>query len=155
MYRSHPGSLPRQNAQPYDSPKLSAQFFRQAAVFNAWGFYRSQLMQEAHTLGHPVARHMWLVFPSDAHTAQCDTQFMVGSEILHAPVLQEGLSRVHVYLPQGSGTWVSAWNQSLTWTAGQGRTVEVDAPLGYPVALIRQNSNVGQQFAQNLKNISS
>jgi alpha-glucosidase len=47
MYRSHLGTLPSQNWQVYSDTETLRHFFAMAAVFQAWGFYREELMREA------------------------------------------------------------------------------------------------------------
>lgn len=85
-------------------------FFRMAQVHRAWRFYREQLLDEAAGKGWPVARHMMLVFPGSHASFTCDLghQFMLGTEILVAPVHIKGGDSVSVFLPQNT-TWIHAW----------------------------------------------
>lgn len=58
--------------------------------------------------GWPVSvRAMALEFPDDRTAWTCDTQFMLGSRILVAPVFTEG-GDVEFYLPEGA--WTSFWD---------------------------------------------
>lgn len=59
--------------------------------------------------GWPVSvRHMALEFPGDRTAWLCDTQFMLGSSILVAPVFTED-GEVEFYLPEGN--WTSFWDE--------------------------------------------
>ena len=66
--------------------------------------YLARLGQDAHELGLPVMRPMVLEFPDDPGAATVDTQYMLGENLLVAPVFTaEG--DVDVYVPEG--TWTS------------------------------------------------
>lgn len=59
---------------------------------------------EAHETGTPMMRSMFLEFPEDRGAWDVDTQYMLGSDLLVAPVMSES-GDVDVYLPKG--TWTS------------------------------------------------
>lgn len=66
--------------------------------------YIAQLGEQAHAEGLPVMRPMVLEFPDDPGAATVDTQYMLGPDVLVAPVFSaEG--DVDVYVPEG--TWTS------------------------------------------------
>ena len=44
---------------------------------------------------------MWWLDPQDAAALAVDDQFLLGDEVLVAPVLEEGAVTRHVYLPSG------------------------------------------------------
>ena len=44
---------------------------------------------------------MWWLDPQDAAALAIDDQFLLGDEVLVAPVLEEGAVTRHVYLPSG------------------------------------------------------
>ncbi|MDF2924981.1 MAG: alpha-glucosidase [Paenibacillaceae bacterium] len=59
---------------------------------------------EAAACGLPVMRAMVLEFPEDPACAVLDCQYMLGDNLLVAPIFnEEGLS--HYYLPQAGGRW--------------------------------------------------
>jgi alpha-glucosidase len=62
--------------------------------------YIKKLVDEANEKGHPVLRPLPYYFPQDDSSYRCD-EFMVGSSILFAPILQKGTNRREVYLPKG------------------------------------------------------
>ena len=61
--------------------------------------------QEACDKGIPVLRAMFLEFPNDPTCAYLDLQYMLGSDLLVAPVFSED-SEVTYYLPEGQWTQV-------------------------------------------------
>ncbi|MBY9080302.1 glycoside hydrolase family 31 protein [Paenibacillus sp. HN-1] len=69
--------------------------------------YTRQLMGEAHNTGAPVMRTMFYEFPEDAAAWDLNTQYMYGSDILVAPIVEAHATSRKVYLPQGP-TWTDA-----------------------------------------------
>ncbi len=110
MFRSHLGTLPDENWQFNSDTETFIHFFNMTVVFQSWGFYREDLAKEATRLGWPVARHMMLVFPNNSkvYTEDLRFQFMLGTELLVAPVYKAGVTTVAVFLPL-STTWVHTW----------------------------------------------
>ncbi|MCG0238909.1 MAG: DUF4968 domain-containing protein [Firmicutes bacterium] len=64
-------------------------------------FYR------ASATGLPIMRPLFLEYPDDPETYRLSDQFLVGRDLLVAPVYQAGAVRRLVYLPRG--TWVDFW----------------------------------------------
>ena len=69
--------------------------------------YTRSLMAEAHETGAPVMRTMFYEFPEDTRTWELDTQYMYGSDILAAPIVEPHALSRKVYLPSGC-TWTNA-----------------------------------------------
>ena len=109
-YRSHLGTLPSQNWQMNSDNETLVHFFNMTVVFQSWGFYRSDLMNQAHKLGWPVVRHMMLVFPENpsVYTEDLRFQYMLGTQLLVAPVHSRGQEEARVFLPAGL-VWVHLW----------------------------------------------
>ncbi len=91
------------------------------------------LMNEAHINGSPVMRTMFYEFPDDENCWTCTDQYMLGSSILVAPVMEKGLSKRKVYLPQKSAADV--WTNLFTGEQFKaGRTIEAACILdNFPV----------------------
>jgi alpha-D-xyloside xylohydrolase len=64
---------------------------------------------QAHEEGIPVIRAMVLEFPADRTCAFLDRQYMLGPDLLVAPVFSDG-GEVDVYVP--AGEWTSYWDGS-------------------------------------------
>ena len=83
---------------------------------------------EDHVNGVGVVRPMFWAFPDDAETATLDTQWMFGDALLVSPVVREGATSQHVYLPGGGwydfhtgkhmdgGRWVDVPVDARTWS---------------------------------------
>lgn len=117
MYRSHLGTLPTDNWQFNSDTETMHHFFRFAKVYRAWAFYRQQLMVEAYEKGYPIIRHMIVNYPNftAVHNANLTyQQFMLGSELLVAPVTAEKNLHVELFLPQDT-EWIHVWtNTTIT-----------------------------------------
>ena len=59
------------------------------------------LGKEAVTTGYPIIRPMWWAAPDDHVTHDMDSQFMIGDDLVVAPVLEKGALGRRVYLPRG------------------------------------------------------
>lgn len=146
IFRSHEGNQPDNNVQIYSNENTLAHFARMAKVYKAWEFYRQRLVQEAADTGLPVVRHPFIHYPQDAAVWDLQYQFMVGSEFMVAPVLDEGAAEVEIYLP--AGEWVNVWTGE---TVAGGQTLTVAAPLGQPAVFYPAGSSVGVEFGRNLE----
>ncbi|MEM8531394.1 MAG: alpha-glucosidase [Chloroflexota bacterium] len=150
VFRSHEGNRPLVNAQIYSDEETLAHFGRFAKVYRAWGFYRRQLVQEAATTGMPVVRHLFVHYPNDSAVYGLSyEQFLVGSELLIAPVLDPGQDTVTVYLPRGR--WVHIWSGNTYGSDDQATRVTVAAPLGQPGVFYQCGSEVGMTFVAHLE----
>jgi alpha-glucosidase len=81
-------------------------------------------LEEAHRTGVPVFRPLLLNYQNDSNTYNLDDQFMIGEDLLVAPILKPDITQRLVYLP--AGTWYDYWTNKKH--AG-GTTISVEAPL--------------------------
>jgi alpha-glucosidase len=81
-------------------------------------------LEEAHRTGVPIFRPLLLNYQNDANTLDLDDEFMVGGDLLVAPILKPGATSRLVYLPEG--TWFDYWTGRQL--AG-GRMIHADAAL--------------------------
>ncbi|XP_057547685.1 uncharacterized protein LOC130826148 isoform X2 [Amaranthus tricolor] len=155
VFRTHEGNRPSCNSQFYSNHKTLSHFARFAKVYKAWKFYRIQLVKEASEKGLPVCRHLFLHYPEDEYVQTLTyQQFLVGSEILVAPVLDKGKKEAKVYFPlkeDESCSWIHIWTgKEYTCTGTEAR---VDAPLGYPAVFVKSGSLIAETFLQNLRDL--
>jgi alpha-D-xyloside xylohydrolase len=87
--------------------------------------YLRELNREAHEHGTPPMRPLYYDFPTDAAAVNLADQFMLGPDLLVAPVTEQGAISREVYLPTGT-TWVEAWN-GQEFQGGQ--QLKANAPL--------------------------
>lgn len=81
-------------------------------------------LEEAHRTGVPVFRPLVLDYQDDPSTFNLDDEFLIGSDLLIAPVLSAGQTRRLVYLPKG--VWYDYWSKKRY---EGGTMVNIDAPL--------------------------
>jgi alpha-D-xyloside xylohydrolase len=70
--------------------------------------YLMEQMATASATGLPPMRALFLEFPDDPGSADLADAFLLGPDVLVAPVLQAGAREREVYLPAGA-TWRDAW----------------------------------------------
>ena len=87
--------------------------------------YIMAAMRIAHTDGLPPMRPLFLNFPDDQPCWDIADQFLLGDDLLVAPVVTEGARERQVYLPSGAD-WRDAWTGQPV--AG-GQSLTVRAPL--------------------------
>jgi alpha-glucosidase len=90
------------------------------------------LLEEAHRTGVPLFRPLLLNYQDDESTYNLDDQFMIGNDLLVAPILKPDVSRRRVYLPRG--IWYDYWTNKKF--SGE-TTITVDAPLDTAPLFIR------------------
>ncbi|MFZ0064313.1 MAG: TIM-barrel domain-containing protein [Pyrinomonadaceae bacterium] len=81
-------------------------------------------LEEAHRTGVPLFRPLVLNHPHDQNTYNLDDQFMIGDDLLVAPVVKPDVTRRLVYLPKG--IWYDYWSNKRY---EGGTTLSVEAPL--------------------------
>jgi alpha-glucosidase len=81
-------------------------------------------LEEAHRTGVPLFRPLVLNYPDDASTYNLDDEFMIGDDLLVAPVVKPDVSARLVYLPKGD--WYDYWTNKK-YSGGQ--VIRSDAPL--------------------------
>ncbi|MGE5676263.1 MAG: TIM-barrel domain-containing protein [Mycobacterium leprae] len=81
-------------------------------------------LAESTRTGAPLLRPLLLEFPDDPRAVAVTDQFLVGRELMVAPVVAAGVTERQVYLP--AGTWYDFWTGAVLTG---GRTVTVAAPL--------------------------
>ena len=69
--------------------------------------YIYDLFYQGETTGLPVMRPLVLHYPTDSEVRNMNSEYLVGEQILVAPVLEQGATKRMVYLPEG--TWYDYW----------------------------------------------
>ena len=70
--------------------------------------YTYTAIREGHDTGLPIMRALWLHYPDDATASARGDEFLWGSDLLVAPVVEKGATVRSVYLPRGS--WYNFWS---------------------------------------------
>ena len=148
IFRTHEGNIPEVNHQVYSDEKTLEHFVRFAKIYAAWKPYRMALVREASEKGLPVVRHPFVHYPHDLGVLDLNYQFMVGPEIMVAPVLDPGTDTVEVYLPAGG--WVHLWTGTAYGSPGRGVRETIPAPIGEPAVFYKEGSEERIRFRTEL-----
>jgi alpha-D-xyloside xylohydrolase len=100
--------------------------------------YLAEQMRTAAREGLPVMRPLFLEFPGDEASWTVADQFLLGPDLLVAPVTEAGAVTRGVYLPAGAA-WTCAWTGA---THPGGATVTLDAPLDRIPLLMRDGARL-------------
>ncbi|HEY1176768.1 MAG TPA: TIM-barrel domain-containing protein, partial [Phytomonospora sp.] len=100
--------------------------------------YLGRLSREAHLTGAPPMRPLFFDFPGDERAWDVADQFMLGPDLLVAPVTEAGARERDVYLPAGT-RWRELGADAVT--AG-GQTVRAAAPLERIPVFLREGAEV-------------
>lgn len=116
---------------------------RLTILYEEIAYYRQELLTEYHTLGSPLNRPLFLHYQDDPVTFTIDDQFMLGSEIMIAPILVSGEFKRKVYFPAGR------WRHFFSKMAIDGPIwQELQAPLGMPLAFYKEESSYQLIFSK-------
>ncbi len=103
--------------------------------------YLYTLFREHTETGAPVMRPLWFEYPADSRTYTIEDQYLVGRDLLVAPVVREGVTKRGVYFPAGDN-WVDWWTGK---TYEGGKDAEIDAPLERLPLFVRAGAAVPTQ----------
>ncbi len=100
--------------------------------------YLEAQMRVAHERGIPPMRPLFVDFSDDERAWTVEDQFLVGPDVLVAPILESGGRQREVYLPAGA-RWADAWTGEAH---GGGEVVSVAAPLERIPVFLRDGAEV-------------
>ncbi|MBV9232218.1 MAG: DUF5110 domain-containing protein, partial [Chloroflexi bacterium] len=99
--------------------------------------YLYTLFREASTNGAPIMRPLYYHYPQDEQACDIETAFLVGANLLSAPIPEAGITSWDVYLPEG--LWLDYWDGTEYPGGGWSK---IPAPLERWPLLVRGNSIV-------------
>lgn len=100
--------------------------------------YLIACFEEHQATGAPVMRPLWYACPTDPQAILNDSQFLLGRDLLVAPVMEEGATKVGVYFPKGD-TWID-WHSGSVYEGGT--SAQVDAPLERLPVFVRLGATI-------------
>lgn len=127
IMRTHEGNNRDTNWSWESDAETTDHFQRFARVHEALRPELMALSERAQATGAPLVRHLLLEFPNDAAGYAISDQFMLGSTLLVAPVVEMGATERELYLPPG--TWFHIWTGD---SYEGGHRITVAAPIGSP-----------------------
>jgi alpha-glucosidase (family GH31 glycosyl hydrolase) len=113
-------------------------FATYARLHTALKPYLYRYARVAHEEGMPIVRPLFLNYPGEAETYDLEDQYLLGDDVLVAPVLEPGQTERQVYLP--AGQWQDYWTGEMH--EGPGR-VTVPAPLHQIPLFLREGVDLG------------
>lgn len=135
LYRNH-AALGTRSQEPWVFGESTLSIYRKYLKlrYRFIPYLYDEFYREGKT-GLPVMRPLVLNYENDPHVYNMNDEYMVGEDILTAPVVQEGQTKRAVYLPKGK--WIDFWNG--VEHAGK-TTILVDAPIGKLPLFIKKNT---------------
>jgi alpha-glucosidase len=150
VMRSHEGNRPDDNLQYDSTDELLDCFARWSRVHNHLAPYVRHLCDEAADSGLPAQRPLFLHYPDDRSLFSVQDQYLYGSDLLVAPVIEEGATAREMILP-GEAAWRNCWTgEDLV----AGRHL-VQAQIGRPPVFYRPDSAFAPLFAGLAKVLQS
>ena len=134
LLRTHEGNQPVNNVQFDSDEGLLQQLSKCARMHVVLKEYLMQCVSEAGRTGTPVMRPVFYHYDEEWAYRE-KTEYLLGRDILVAPVYKEGEVKRECYLPKD--TWVHLFSGKEY----SGGNVEVAAPIGEPPVFIRKDSN--------------
>jgi alpha-glucosidase len=134
LMRSHEGNRPKDNWQFDSDAETLAHLARMGRFHVALKAYLKAAIAENAADGIPVQRPLFLDHGGDPKAWTLKDEFLLGPDLLCAPVIAEGAKTRKLHLPAGS--WIHLWS-GRTYPGGD---IEVDAPLGEPPVFARSGS---------------
>jgi alpha-glucosidase (family GH31 glycosyl hydrolase) len=132
-------AVPAKDRPQVIDPDQLANWRRYAKLHTQLYPYLTAALRTYRRSGLPPMRHLALAYPKDGSAVARDDEFLLGPDLLVAPVLEAGATERSVYLPKGR--WIDLW-RSVDYREGGGglavtgaeelrgkREVTVPAPL--------------------------
>src|SRR3712207_7431752 len=134
VMRTHEGNRPDTNFQFYDDEDCMRAFGRLSQIHAYLKPYLREAVAENSERGIPVQRPFFLYY-SDERDFSEQFSYLLGRDILVAPIYEKGAESRKVYLPEDR--WVELW----TGKEYSGGEYEIAAPMGYPPVFYRKESS--------------
>jgi len=142
MMRTHEGNRPKDNWQ-FDSDDETLLFLaKMVKIFTKLAPYIKEAVKENSKKGIPVMRPLFIHYENDKKTYDIKYEYLLGRDLLVAPVYESGKDRWKVYLPKDN--WVHLWNG----TKFNGGEIEVEAPIGKIPVFYRKSSKYEDLFKE-------
>lgn len=133
LFRTHEGNQPVNNVQFDDDEELLAQLAKCGRMHVALKDYLKGLVAEEISDGTPVMRPLFYHYDeAEAYTEK--TEYLLGRDLLVAPVYEEGAKSRTIYLP--SDGWVNIFD-GKEYAGGH---MIMEAPIGKPPVFVRKGS---------------
>jgi alpha-glucosidase (family GH31 glycosyl hydrolase) len=121
-------------------------FRRYARLHRCLEPYLLEQAATANRTGLPIMRHMAIVEPGNPNAWTIDDAYLIGPDLLAAPVVRPGVTRRPVWLP--TGRWIDLW----TDTAHDGPAwLSVNAPIDQVPIFLRYGTGIADMRSKLLR----
>lgn len=134
VMRTHEGNRPDTNWQFDSDEETLLHFARMSNIYKMLSPYIEQQVMENSKKGIPVMRPLFLHYEKDEMSYIAKYQFLMGRDLLVAPVYEENKCTRELYLPKDE------WGHLWTEKEYRGGEIEVEAPIGFPPVFYRKSS---------------
>ena len=146
--RTHEGNRPDANAQVDCNEEVVAQISRMARVHDALAPYLAAQLADYYAHGTPVMRPLFYHY-ADTGLGDIDDEYLLGRDILVAPVLRQGAEGRLCVLPEDE------WLHLFTGESFVGGRHRVRAPIGVPPVFVRRESPFAATLIEALGNLNT
>lgn len=146
VFRSHEGNQPEHNVQ-FDDPNVISGYARMTRIHKGLADYLREQDIINSKEGIPVMRPLFFYY-DEPEAYQETYEYLLGRDILVAPVLDEESRSWEVYLPDD--TWIHIFSGKI-YSRGK---IAVNAPIGEPPVFIRSGSKYKEQILKLIQNES-
>lgn len=140
VMRTHEGNRPETNFQYYESKETMALLARMTDIHIALKPYLMDAVKENSESGLPVQRPLFVHYESDPKTYDIQTEYLLGRDLLVAPVYLSGKEEWEVYLPDDA--WIHLWTGK---EYGKGSHV-AETKMGFPAVFYRKETKWRKVF---------
>lgn len=140
IMRSHESNRPGENHQWDTDDETVRGIAASARVFVALAPYRRAVLDEYYSCGLPVMRPVPMHYRPTTENRN-SYRYLLGRDVLVAPVLRAGVGRATVPLPDDD--WVHIWSGRRF----SGGVATVDAPIGRPPVFYRASTRFAETMS--------
>ncbi len=140
LMRTHEGNRPYDNHQFDDDDETLMHLVKMVDVFVHLKPYMRDVIKEYTNTGVPAQRPLFMHYEEDEKAYDIRYEYLLGKDLLVAPVLDEGVDNWTAYLPNDN--WIHLWTGE-EYGCGE---VTVKAPIGQPPVFYRKDSNYRELF---------
>lgn len=140
VMRTHEGNRPETNFQYYENKETMALLARMTDIHIALKPYLMNAVRENSESGLPVQRPLFVHYENDPKTYDIQTEYLLGRDLLVAPVYLSGKEEWEVYLPDDA--WIHLWTGK---EYGKGSHV-AETKMGFPAVFYRKETKWRKVF---------
>ena len=133
LFRSHEGNQPVNDVQFDDDEELLGQLSKTSRIHAYLSGYIRECVAETADSAVPVMRPLFYHYDEEKAYVE-KTEYLLGRDLLVAPILKEGATSRSVYLPEDQ------WTAVFSGKDYKGGTYELEAKIGEPLVFARKNS---------------